>query len=109
MCTTCGNPNCPSTCPTCTNTGCIIKLDTSCIIYHKNDNKLSELSELDIENGATLEAILEEISDRFIPLRRYLDNQTSDPTADNGDYWFRTDLDELHMKLNGVVRVITIT
>lgn len=35
--------------------GCPIKLDFKCIIYHKDNNQLSELTNLDLTNGATLE------------------------------------------------------
>lgn len=42
----------------------------------------------------------------------YLGEVTSDPTLvdiSNGQYWFRTDTDELKIKLDGATRVITIT
>ncbi len=40
----------------------------------------------------------------------YLGNQTADPsTVVNGQTWYRTDTDEYKVKLNGSIRVITIT
>lgn len=38
----------------------------------------------------------------------WLGNVVADPTAIDGQYWFRTDLDQLRIKLNGGVRQITI-
>lgn len=73
MCHSCGSPykcNCvqqnlipcpPYPCPQ--PTGCPIQLDTACVIYHKNNNQMSNLLEgLNINNGATLELILDTIS-----------------------------------------------
>lgn len=39
----------------------------------------------------------------------FLGNFTSDPTATDGQYWFRTDTTQLKMKLNGTVKIITIS
>ena len=78
MCHNCGLPawvscNCQNNCSPCapkpcgcSTSGCPIKLDTSCIIYHKNNNELSELIDgLGLQNGATLELILETISKKI--------------------------------------------
>lgn len=76
MCINCGLPawvacNCqqhysscqPKPCG-CSNGPCPIKLDTSCIIYHKGNSEVSELLDgLELQNGATLELILETIDD----------------------------------------------
>lgn len=47
----------------CDASGCIVKLDTTCIIYHKNNNEQTELTNLELQNGATLELILNTIDD----------------------------------------------
>lgn len=45
----------------------------------------------------------------FFTSEGYLGNQSADPvSAVNGQFWYRQDLDELHIKLNGVVRDIPI-
>jgi len=41
----------------------LIKLDTTCIIYHKSNNEQTELDNLDLQNGSTLELILNTIDD----------------------------------------------
>lgn len=47
-------------------TGCPIQLDTACVIYHKNNNQLSGLMDgLGLNNGATLELILDTISSKI--------------------------------------------
>src|SRR5690349_1208881 len=67
MCVNCGCPtyvpcNCyPYTSSTCCPTGCPIQLDTSCVIYHKNNNQTSGLVGLQLGNGSTLELILDSI------------------------------------------------
>lgn len=74
MCHVCGQPyNYPCNCVqqvnypcnpcTTTPTGCPIQLDSSCVIYHKDNNSTSLLLEgLGLGNGATLQLILETIS-----------------------------------------------
>ena len=139
------NP-CPSNCKcsSCCSTGCPIKLDTSCIIYHKNNSTISGLVKLGLANGATLELILDTIDpyigqlqannwslpylrdqegytvntlEQFATsvdaelsiLNRFKGNVNADPvTLDDGDYFFRVDLDQLRIRLNGVTRQITI-
>lgn len=142
-CSRCGcspclcDPCAPSVC----TTGCPIQLDFSCVIYHKNNNEVSELDGLNLSNGATLELVVETLDEKIkqvnvldvsltylrskyvintlkqfeaavdteLPLLKvWLGNLTADPTANDGAYWYRTDLDELHIKLNGSTRVITI-
>jgi hypothetical protein len=81
MCHNCGTPynypcNCvqqvltpcsPYPCPQ--PTGCPILLDSACVIYHKNNSQLSKLVEgLGLGNGATLELILETISEKVVQL-----------------------------------------
>lgn len=75
MCYKCGLPaymncSCQSTNPCatskpcgCDSSGCLIKLDTTCIIYHKNNNNQTELTNLELQNGATLELVLNTIDD----------------------------------------------
>lgn len=74
MCHICGQPsyyncNCvqqinyPCTPCTTTPTGCPIQLDSACVIYHKDNNTTSLLLDgLGLNNGATLQLILETIS-----------------------------------------------
>lgn len=71
MCQRCGQPsfiNCGcvqqtlSPCAPCSNPGpCPILLDTQCIIYHKDNNTLSGLVALGLNNGSTLQLILDTI------------------------------------------------
>lgn len=73
MCYKCGNHNCYGNCVTqyvtpcqpcnpCVSTGlCPTKLDSQCIIYHKDNNQISNLTGLGLNNGATLQLILETI------------------------------------------------
>lgn len=79
MCQVCGQPsyypcNCVqqvlTPCTPCAQpTGCPIQLDTACVIYHKNNNQLSGLTEgLGLNNGATLELILDTISSKLVQL-----------------------------------------
>lgn len=44
--------------------GCLFKLDTKCIIYHKDNNELSKLTALDLGNGSTLTLILEALDNK---------------------------------------------
>lgn len=73
MCVKCGSPytcNCQQQQPCgCNNTGCLVKLDTTCIIYHKNNNDLTQLTALGLTNGATLELILNTIDDYIEQLK----------------------------------------
>lgn len=49
-----------SICDPCnTNTGCPIQLDWDCIIYHKDNNEVSNLTCLGLTNGATLNQFAE--------------------------------------------------
>lgn len=62
ICQSCYKPCQSCSCTTqCVTTGCPIQLDSSCVFYHKNNSELSELENLGIQNGATLEYILEVI------------------------------------------------
>jgi hypothetical protein len=58
------SPCCP---PTSTN-GCPIQLDFTCVIYHKNNNVLSNLSSIGLNNGATLELFAETVAGLVGPL-----------------------------------------
>lgn len=66
----CGNPsshrNSISICDPCnTNTGCALQLDFECIIYHKSNNQITNLTCLELTNGATLNQFAE-IVDSYI-------------------------------------------
>jgi len=50
--------------PCSTPAGCPIQLDFSCVIYHKDNNAVSELDGLAMTNGATLEAVIEAIDEK---------------------------------------------
>jgi len=45
--------------------GCPVNLDMSCVFYHKDNNKLTELDGLNFSNGATLEIIIESIDEKI--------------------------------------------
>lgn len=45
--------------------GCPVNLDMSCVFYHKDNNKLTELDGLNFTNGATLEIIIEAIDEKI--------------------------------------------
>ena len=45
-----------------------IQKDSADIIYHKTNGEISELTNLDISNGATLELILETIDSQIAPI-----------------------------------------
>lgn len=50
-------------------TGCPIQLDSNCVIYHKDNNTTSLLLEgLNLNNGATLQLILETISAEILAI-----------------------------------------
>jgi hypothetical protein len=54
-----------TSCNSCsTPAGCAIQLDFSCILYHKDNNDVSELDGLSMTNGATLEAVIEAIDEK---------------------------------------------
>lgn len=58
---TCYNNPC-----TCSTTACYpSQWDTASIIYHKSNGEISELINLDLENGSTLELILETIDTKL--------------------------------------------
>lgn len=44
-----------------TNTGCAIQLDFECIIYHKSNNQVTNLTCLGLSNGATLNQFAEAV------------------------------------------------
>lgn len=44
--------------------GCPVNLDMSCVFYHKDNNKVTELDGLSFSNGATLEIIIESIDEK---------------------------------------------
>ena len=54
-------PNCPPQSCGCSDSGCIVKLDATCIIYHKNGNAQTELTNLDLQNGTTLELFMNSV------------------------------------------------
>ncbi len=147
MCHICGCPpyqscSCSSK-SNCNSCGSTKKWDAAAIIYHKDNGEISELTALNLNNGATLELILETIDDYIAQIKvnewdlPYLDDKylintlqqmsvaidtelallnrfkgevTADPSdLNDGDYWHRTDTDELKIQLDGATRVITIT
>jgi hypothetical protein len=44
-----------------TNTGCAIQLDFECVIYHKSNNQVTNLTCLELSNGATLNQFAEAV------------------------------------------------
>ena len=60
------NPcGCYNPCDPCSQpAGCPIQLDFSCVIYHKDNNDVSELDGLAMTNGATLEAVIEAVDEK---------------------------------------------
>lgn len=77
-CYSCGTPYCScsnrytsSGCNPCYSTpcyvtsGCPIQLDFSCILYHKNNNEVTELDGLNLSNGATLELVIETLDEKI--------------------------------------------
>lgn len=60
--------------------------------------------ELTITNGNTIS-----FASFFTGASGYLGEVSADPTAVNGQYWFNTTSSQLKIKLNGVVRIISIT
>lgn len=78
MCHQCGRPSYQScNCsrprpyrqpdPCCNNDGCPVKLDFECIIYHKSNNAINQLVNLELTNGATLQLFAETV-DQWIGL-----------------------------------------
>lgn len=73
MCEICVRYNIPSCdCPertSCLASGtCPIKLDFSCILYHKSNNEVTALTNLGLTNGATLELFAETVDDKLSQL-----------------------------------------
>lgn len=59
-----------SICDPCnTNTGCAIQLDFDCIIYHKDNNEVTNLTCLGLTNGATLNQFAEAIDPYICQLK----------------------------------------
>ena len=147
--TPCGNPNCRTCYPDpCDYTsGCPLQLDASCVIYHKQNNEVSGLTNLALPNGATLELILEQIDTNLegfnpsafaLPVLReqyvvhslkqfmqavdteignlsdqavlggYLGEFTSDPSAENGQYWYNTSSSLLKIRLQNTNKTIQL-
>lgn len=64
MCTKCCDDCSSETfCPP--NLGDCLQLDSSSVFYHKDNNEISELTNLGVENGASLELILEAIDSKL--------------------------------------------
>src|SRR5688572_9641278 len=62
-----------SICDPCnTNTGCPIQLDWDCVIYHKDNNEVTNLTNLGLTNGATLNQFGEAV-DTYIGLLKVED------------------------------------
>lgn len=56
---------CDCGCSQSSDTGCPIQLDFSCVIYHKDNNEVTELDGLALTNGATLELVIETIDEKI--------------------------------------------
>lgn len=67
-CPSCSNP-CSQCCCTTVVGGCPIQLDFSCVLYHKDNNEVTELDGLSLTNGATLELVIEEIDEQVKQLK----------------------------------------
>jgi len=72
MCNCNYNCSCQSSCDPCNQTvqscsqyGCPVQLDFKCVIYHKDNNEISQLTALGLSNGSTLELIIEAIDDQL--------------------------------------------
>jgi hypothetical protein len=73
MCQICGKPSyipcgCQSSYLTNScgcNGDCPVKLDFSCVFYHKDGDKVNQLDELKLPNGTNLEIIVEVIDERL--------------------------------------------
>lgn len=136
----CGSDPCS---PIIVSSGCPIQLDFSCILYHKNNNQITQLDGLNLSNGTTLELFAETVDEKLkqldvagttLPCLRasyvvnnltqfmtavdtalcnlqvYLGSFISDPLSpSDGQYWFRNDLGELRILLDGTPYKITIT
>lgn len=69
MCHICGQPiwkpcSCkPSSCCPPDPSGCVVKLDAKCILYHKDNNTITGLDNLELTNGATLELFMDTVDD----------------------------------------------
>lgn len=63
-CNSCHRPLQYCTCtPSCDD--CMVQLDTKCVFYHKDNNNTSLLTGLGLQNGATLNLILETIDEKI--------------------------------------------
>lgn len=51
-----------------TNTGCPIQLDFDCVIYHKDNNEVTNLTCLELTNGATLNQFAEAVDAQICQL-----------------------------------------
>lgn len=59
MCVKCG---CENTNPCgCKSSGNLVQLDATAIFYHKNNNEISELTNLELTNGSTLELFMKTV------------------------------------------------
>jgi hypothetical protein len=61
MCQKCGCQNIETHSCGCKTTGNLITLDATAILYHKNNNEVSELTNLELTNGATLELFMKTV------------------------------------------------
>jgi hypothetical protein len=65
-CPSCSNPCSQCCCRTVVySSGCPVQLDFSCVLYHKNNNEVTELDGLSLSNGATLELVIETIDEKI--------------------------------------------
>lgn len=52
-------------CTVIVTSGCPLQLDFSCILYHKNNNEVTELDGLSLTNGATLQLFAETVDEKI--------------------------------------------
>lgn len=71
-CLSCYRPYQYCTCSPVCEGDCPVQLDSACVFYHKANSEVTELPNLDISNGATLESILEAIDTKIEPLTSVL-------------------------------------
>jgi hypothetical protein len=64
-CNKCGSYITSYGCACTTSNGCPIQLDFSCVLYHKDNNEISELDGLALTNGSTLELVIEALDEKI--------------------------------------------
>ena len=88
-----------------------MKVSDWTLLFLRENNVVNSLQQFGVAVDTTFSDLQGQIDDMFAELANmgYLGEVTgADPTAENGQYWFRTDLDQLFIKLNGSTRQIPI-